>query len=268
VKLAISQIAWNAAEEPQIAELMAAHGFTGVEVVPGRMPAPDASDAQVAAARAFWESRGIAIVAMQALLFGHPELTIFGSEETRRRTRDYLCSIIRLGGRLGARALVFGSPRNRARGALPLAQAQTIAVDFFGELGAIAAAAGTCLCLEPNPPQYGADFCVDSIEALALVEKVASPGFGLHLDSACALLAGEELAPRIRASGHVLRHVHVSEPALAPVGPGGTAELGSLGAALRAIDYPGFVSIEMKASPEGNAAPVERALRHVAKGLG
>ena len=39
VKLAISQIAWNAAEEPRIAELMAAHGLTGVEVVPGRMPA-------------------------------------------------------------------------------------------------------------------------------------------------------------------------------------------------------------------------------------
>lgn len=268
MKLAISQIAWNAAEEPRIADSIAAHGFTGVEVVPGRMPAPEASDSQVVAARAFWESRGIGIVAMQALLFGHPELTIFGPAETRRRTRDHLSSIIRLGGRLGAKALVFGSPKNRARGAMPLDQAQAIAVDFFGELGAIAAAAGTCLCLEPNPPQYGADFCTDSIEALQLVERVASPGFGLHLDSACALLAGEQLAPRIRASAHVLRHVHVSEPQLGPVGPGGTADLPALGAALREIDYGGFVSIEMKASPEGNAAAVERALRHVAQGLG
>jgi sugar phosphate isomerase/epimerase len=227
----------------------------------------DVSDAQVTAARAFWGSRGIAIVAMQALLFGHPELTIFADAETRQRTSEYLAAIIRLGGRLGAGALVFGSPRNRARGGLPSQEAQHIAVDFFGELGAVAVAAGTCLCLEPNPPQYGGDFCVDSVEALALVEQVASPGFGLHLDSACALLASEDLALRIRACRNVLRHVHVSEPELALVGPGGTADLESLGDALRGIDYAGFISIEMRASPEGNVAAVERALRHVAEGV-
>ena len=267
MNLAVSCIAWNSAEEPAIADLLAAQGCTGVELVPGRIAERplDATPAQVAAVRAFWESRGISIVAMQALLFGHPELLVFG--ETRAQALSYLAGVVRLGGALGASALVFGSPKNRARGAMPLDEAQRIAVDFFGELGAIAASAGTCLCIEPNPPHYGADFVTDSVQALALVEAVGSPGFALHLDSACARLAGEDFAARLRASAHALRHVHVSEPQLGPVGPGGTADVQAAGLALREIHYRGYVSIEMRAQPEGNLAAVGRALAHVRAAL-
>ena len=266
MNLAISCIGWNPPEDVAVAERMAAHGYTGVELVPGRIaPIPlDATPAQVAFVRAFWKSRGISIVALQALLFGHPELLLFG--ETRAQTRDYLAAIIRLGGALGAKALVFGSPKNRARGALPLDEAQRIAIDFFAELGAVAADAGTCLCIEPNPPQYGADFVTDSVQALALVEAVSSPGFGLHLDSACALLAKEDFPTRLRASAHVLRHVHVSEPQLAGVGPGGTADVQAIGLALRSIRYGGYASIEMRAAPDGNLAAVDRALGHLKAG--
>lgn len=276
VNLAISCIGWNPSEDVAVADRMAAHGCTGVELVPDRIATPPlgATPAQVAAVRAFWESRGIPVVAMQALLFGHPELLVFG--ETRAQTRDYLAAIIRLGGALGAKALVFGSPRNRARGLMPADVAQRIAVDFFGELGTIAASAGTCLCIEPSPPQYGADFATDSVQALALVEAVGSPGFGLHLDSACALLASEDFPTRLRASAHVLRHVHISEPQLAPVGPGGTADVQAIGVALRSIHYAGYVSIEMRAAadplssarvPEGSLFAVDRALSHVKAAL-
>jgi D-psicose/D-tagatose/L-ribulose 3-epimerase len=269
VRLAISSIAWTPAEETAAADLLVAQGVPGVELVPTRLGAGsplDITPAQVSNVRAFWHSRGIEIAAMQALLFGRPELRIF-DDASRPRTLEYLRAIIRLGGALGARALVFGAPKNRERGALPLAQAWPIAVEFFGALGEEARAAGTCLCIEPNPVQYGADFCTDSVQALALVQEVGSPGFGLHLDSACALLAGEDFPARIAASAPVLRHLHLSEPQLAPVAPGGTADIPAIAAALRAIDYQGFMSIEMKAALEGsNLGRVEQALQHVRQG--
>ena len=248
MKLAMSAIAWDPREDEATARILREHGFAGVELAPAKIfPRPDAaSDAEIASCRAAWEGRGLRIVALQALLFGRPDLTVFG--DTRDATFDYLSAVIHLGARLGAHALVFGSPRNRERGSLPVAKAWPLAVDFFRRLGDIAAQAGTCLCIEPNPPRYGADFILDSKEALRLVDEVASPGFGLHLDAACAHLAREDFPARLRASAHVLRHVHLSEPDLAPVRAGGTVDLPAIAAALRDIAYTGFVSVEMRAA--------------------
>lgn len=246
MKLAMSAIAWEPPDDEEAGRILREHGFVGVELAPTKIfPRPDsATDAEIATCRKAWEKRGLPIVALQALLFGRPDLTVFG--ETREATFDYLSRVIRLGARLGASALVLGSPRNRARGSLPMSQAWPRAVDFFARLGAVAAKAGTCLCIEPNPPRYGADFILDSKEALRLVEEVASPGFGLHLDAACAQLAGEDFPARIRASARVLRHVHLSEPDLAPVHASGTVDLSAIAAALRDISYSGYVSVEMK----------------------
>ena len=246
MKLAMSAIAWEPPDDDAAAAILREHGFAGVELAPTKIfPRPDAAtDAEVAACRRAWEGRGLRIVAMQALLFGRPELTVFGAAQ--ECTLEYLTGVARLGGRLGAGALVFGSPRNRARGALPAAEAWRSAVQFFRELGTAATAAGTCVCIEPNPPRYGADFITTSEEALRLVEEVASPGFGLHLDAACALLAGEDFPARLRASAHMLRHVHLSEPDLAPVHEGGTLDLPAISAALREAGYSGWVSVEMK----------------------
>ena len=263
MNLAMSAIAWEPSEDEAAASILREHGFTGVELAPTKIfPRPDsATGAEVVACRAVWSRRGLRIVAMQALLFGRPELTVFG--ESRQRTLDYLSGVARLGGRLGAGALVFGSPRNRARGSLPAADAWRAAVQFFRALGSAAAEAGTCVCIEPNPPRYGADFITTSEEALRLVEEVASPGFGLHLDAACALFAGEDFPARLRKSAHVLRHVHLSEPDLAPVRAGGNLELPAIASALRDIGYSGWVSVEMK--PAGLDAV--RAAAQLAAGL-
>jgi len=261
MKLAMSSIAWEPPDDEAAARILREHGFEGVELAPTKIfPMPDAAgESEIAACREAWSRRGLRIVALQALLFGRPELTVFG--DARAQTLEYLTGVARLGARLGASALVFGSPRNRARGSLSEADAWRAAVDFFRALGTAAAQAGTCVCIEPNPPRYGADFITNSEEALRLVEEVASPGFGLHLDAACALLAGEDFPARLRESAHVLRHVHLSEPDLAPVRAGGSVDLPAIATALGDIGYAGWISVEMK--PAGLDA-VRAAARLVA----
>jgi D-psicose/D-tagatose/L-ribulose 3-epimerase len=245
VRLAISNLAWPAAADGEVAFLLPSYGVEGVELAPTRVwPAPDqVSRSEIRACRSFWESAGLEIVAFQALLFGKPELSVFGTPAVRRRAADYLRKIIALAGQLGARALVFGSPKNRQRGELTWEEALTVAVPFFRALGEEAQGWGVCLCIEPNPVEYGCDFvtCID--EGIALVDAVAHPGFGLHLDTGGMKLAQESPARGIARAGQRSRHFHVSTPYLKAIEPDPLhAECAR---ALRQVGYQGWVSIEM-----------------------
>jgi sugar phosphate isomerase/epimerase len=264
MKVAISSIAWGIEEEPAVGDLMTALRVDGVEVAPGKIgPKPaELDDDAIWRYRASWNERGIEIVAMQALLFGVEGVAIFESETSRRAMGEYLARIIRLGGMLGAKALVFGSPKNRKVGKLTRAEIDAIAVPFFRDMGAIAADNGTCLCIEPNPPAYGADWITTAKEAQAFVAKVAHPGFGLHLDAGALHLQGEGVA-EIRAAGGGIRHFHASEPELAPLQPSSKVPHAQYAAALREMRYPRWVSVEMRQVPgqTSSLTTVETALR-------
>jgi sugar phosphate isomerase/epimerase len=247
VKICISNIAWRIEEEAAVADLMAALGVRGVEVAPPKLgPDPAAwTPAVVSAYREFWSRRGVSIVAMQALLFGRPDLVLFGNDAQRAALLDHLEHVFRLGGGLGAGPMVFGSPKNRLAGDLSADQARAVAVRFFRAAGDLAARHGTCLCIEPNPPEYGCDFVTTAREARALVREVASPGFGLHIDAAALHMAGE--GPDVlRECGPDIRHFHASEPMLAQVKSRGAVDHAAFARTLRELRYPHWVSIEMR----------------------
>jgi D-psicose/D-tagatose/L-ribulose 3-epimerase len=246
--LAVSNIAWPVGADAEAALLLREQGATGVELALTKVWSDPlaASAVEVARCRRWWEARGLRVVALQALLFGKPELVLFGTPAARRATIEYLRGIIGQAARLGARALVFGSPGNRKRGALPWAEARAIAVAFFHELGEAARDCGVTLCIEPNPAEYGCDFVTGAAEAIDLVDVVASPGFAVHLDSAALTLAGDGPAG-VAAAGERCRHFHASTPFLAGV-PGGGVDHAGLARALAAQHYRGWVSIEMSES--------------------
>lgn len=257
MRVAVSNIAWSAGRRDEAADLLVDLGVRGVEIAPTKYwdDPPSASRAEVTAVRDYWRDRGIEIVAMQSLLYGRDELRVFGSPDVRRRTLDYLLGMIELAGALGAGPLVFGSPRQRKAGDLPGEEREEIAGRFFAELGRAASREGVCLCIEPNPPEYGTDFVTSVEAARALVDRVDSPGFGLHLDAGGMTLAGEDPRGAVADARGVLRHVHVSEPYLAPVGAGGEARNGrhrDFAAALRASGYDGWCSIEMRPAEDGD----------------
>jgi sugar phosphate isomerase/epimerase len=119
------------------------------------------------------------------------------------------------------------------------------------------------VCIEPNPPAYGADWIVNAREALAFVERVNHPGIGAHLDAGALHLCGEG-ASEISSAGAGLRHFHASEPELAPLTAASRVPHAAYAATLREIRYPGHVSVEMRSDPAGgsNAARVSAALDH------
>ncbi|HEY2805905.1 MAG TPA: sugar phosphate isomerase/epimerase family protein, partial [Gemmatimonadales bacterium] len=251
MKLAISNIAWSREQDDVVATLLREAGVEGIEIAPTAIwpdPVHVAPD-EARRLRDWWGERGLKIVALQALLFGRPDLRLFGSDAQRRELLDHLTAIFDLAARLGAGPLVFGSPRNRLAGSLPADQAFAIAAGFFREAGTRAAARQVTLCIEPNPADYGCDFVTTVPQAMALVREAGSPGFALHVDGGELALNHEPLPGTITAAKPVMRHFHASEPFLTPLGSG-ASDHAAYASALRTAGYEGWVSLEMKA-PEG-----------------
>jgi D-psicose/D-tagatose/L-ribulose 3-epimerase len=193
-------------------------------------------------------------VAMQSLLFGHPELAFFGDDIQRAELVSYIGGLGELAAWLGAGVMVLGSPGNRRRGDISQSAAMAMAIDTFGILGARMAALGVCLCIEPNPPDYGCDFVTTAAEGRSIVEAVDSPGFGLHLDTAAMTLSGDDLAGEIGRSVRVLRHFHISDPSLALIGTTGRVDHDAAAGELRRVAYEGWTSVEMLPADGGDAA--------------
>ena len=252
MRLAVSNLAWDPDEDEQVAQVMRSLGIAGLEIAPTRIwKSPlDSSKQERSAVRTRWSDRGVTIVSLQALLFGRPELVLFESEARRRSTLDFLRGIIELAADLGAGRLVFGSPRNRARGSMTKEETDRVALPFFRAVGDSAADAGVVFCLEPNPVQYDCDWITTVEEGHRFVTRVGHPGIGINADSGGITLAGEDPAVISQALDRIF-HFHVSEPQLVPIGSGGVNHQ-NFAEVLRRSGYSGWVSVEMRPPPAEN----------------
>ncbi|MBI2286027.1 MAG: sugar phosphate isomerase/epimerase [Nitrosomonadales bacterium] len=262
MRLAISNIAWDTFEDQQIAELLKRFGVDAIDVAPGKyFPDPaKATDEEIARVKCWWAERGIEITGMQALLFGTTGLNVFGSPEVQKMMLHHLAAVCRIGAGLGATRLVFGSPKNRDRSDLSDEQVAEIAIPFFRHLGDIAQSYDVVICLEPNPPCYGANFMTTSDETAEVVRQVAHPAIRMQLDTGALTINGEDPAAVLQYSESLIGHVHASEPDLVPLGDGGT-DHAKVATCLKQLLPQHVVSIEMLASKsEPHLVAIERAL--------
>lgn len=224
MKLSISNIAWDPQDDPQVADLLRVYGVDAIDVAPSKyFPEPaQASDAQLAAVKAWWADRGVVIIGMQSLLFGTRGLNVFGPPAVQEAMLERLDAVCRVGAGLGATRLVFGSPKNRDRSGLGDAQALDVAVPFFRRVGERASAHGVTVCLEPNPVRYGANFMTTTKEAAQVVQAVGHASIRLQFDAGTATVNGEDPDQVLERYAVLVGHVHLSEPDLLPLGDGGT----------------------------------------------
>lgn len=262
MRLALSNIAWDVSHDDAVAQLLTQFGIDAIDVAPGKyFPDPsNASEADITRVRQWWAGRGFEITGMQALLFGTTGLNMFGAQDVKNAMLEHLQAVCRIGSGLGATRLVFGSPKNRDRSDLSDGQTLAEAADFFQRLGDIAQAHGVVVCLEPNPPRYGANFMTSSAETAHVVTTVGHSAIRMQFDTGALAINGESPQVVLANYAHLIGHIHASEPDLVPLGDGTTDHQLAHQALLRHLpDH--VVSIEMVATKqEPHLQAITRAL--------
>lgn len=257
MKLSVSNIAWGAEEDSRMYWLLQEKEFQGLEAAPTRLFPEHPYDRQSDAAafgKRLMEQYDLNIPSIQSIWYGRTE-NLFAGEEERAALLDYTRRAIDFASALNCGNLVFGCPKNRAANGR---ENRNAAVEFFRALGDYAAHRGTVLSMEANPPIYQTDFINTTAQAFELVDQVSSPGFLVNLDVG-TMVENHEGVDCLTGKANRIRHVHISEPGLAPICRRSLHK--ELAALLREEGYPGFVSIEMKRC--GDLAPVLEAMNYV-----
>lgn len=246
MKLAISNIAWEASRDAAVYELMKKYGFTGLEIAPTRIFPENPYDKLIESrvwAKELKNTYEFSIPSMQSIWFGRQE-KMFGSSEEREDLLSYTKKAVDFAESIGCRNLVFGCPRNRY---MPEGADIQDAVAFFKEIGDYAAAHGTIIGIEANPPIYNTNFINDTQSALEMIEKVDSEGFLLNLDVG-TMIQNNENVKGLTEKVHLINHVHISEPGLKLV------EKRLIHKELKELlikeEYQGYISIEMGKTEE------------------
>jgi D-psicose/D-tagatose/L-ribulose 3-epimerase len=263
MRIAISNIAWDLTEDSTIADLLRSHQIDAIDIAPGKYFSnfSQTTEEQILTVKKWWKDRGIEIMGMQALLFGTTGLNVFGSNETQERFISHLASVCRIGGHLGAKRLVFGSPKNRDRMNLSDHEVNHQSVSVFRQLGDIAASHGTSICLEPNPTCYGANFMTTTEETAHVVTRINHPAIKMQLDTGALAITGEDPESVLKNYSNLIGHIHASEPSLVPLGDGKT-DHSRMAKAIRTYLPESPVSIEMLGNQqESHFQSIDRALQ-------
>ncbi len=263
MRLALSNIAWDVAEDEAVSAMLQRYRIDAIDIAPGKYFAQPAlaTASDMARVKTWWAQRGIEITGMQALLFGTTGLNVFGTPDVQAALLEHLRAVCRIGAGVGATRLVFGSPKNRDRSGLNDVQTLDMAVAFFRQLGDIAAEHSVIVCLEPNPTSYGANFMTTSAETAQVILDIDHPAIRMQFDTGAIAQNGEDPATVLQSSAALIGHVHASEPKLLPLGDGG-ADHTAMHRALMAHVPDHIVTIEMLATPdEPHLDAIERALQ-------
>jgi sugar phosphate isomerase/epimerase len=258
IRLSISNLAWQENEVEKIAPILKSAGMDGIELAPTKIwrNAPDVSDKQVRDYSKRWHAHGLAISGVQSLFFGNPEMQIF-ERSSWKAMQPHLAAMIRLAHNLGTGIVVFGSPKNRVRGILTSDEANTMFAEFLSEIIPVLEQNNVILSLEPNAPEYGADYLTTYSECVDLSKLISSPWVRPQIDTGCLSMVNDP--PELAALQSTPIHVHVSAPNLDPLP--GPVDHASLKKSLITSSFSGWIVLEMLSkSTSTNSEAIQNAI--------
>ncbi|MFO0968538.1 MAG: sugar phosphate isomerase/epimerase family protein [Gemmataceae bacterium] len=247
MRYAICNETFEGWEHARVCATAAELGYTGLEIAPFTL-APRITEVtaqQRRDLRSGAEKAGIPIIGLHWLLAKTEGLQLTSKDpDVRRRTADYIVELARCCRDLGGSLMVFGSPaQRRIPAGASREQATDWAIDTFQRVIPALTETGVTICLEPlSPPE--ADFLNTASEGVAMLRRLDSPRFALHLDVK-AMSTDEASAPELVRRHHKdMKHFHANDPNKR--GPGfGATNFVPIFKALRDVDYQGWVSVEV-----------------------
>ena len=162
--------------------------------------------------------------------------------DVRQQAVDRLIEYVGHAAGLGA-VLVAGLMQGLRSDESDEAVAQERIAACLRPVAAAAAAKGATVVLEPvNHLQVG--FNHTAAEAVAMIERVGSPGLSYMLDTIHLNIEERSILQTIRAHGRRIRHFHLCETNGGPFGTG-NLDFPSVFQALAEVDYSHFMSVKI-----------------------
>ncbi|HSB79831.1 MAG TPA: sugar phosphate isomerase/epimerase family protein [Candidatus Methylomirabilis sp.] len=214
-------------------------GYDGIEFFPG--PPGTISVAEMSEALRSFDLALTAVnsgrIVAEGLTLLHPEPTI------RARAQARLKDLLDFAGHFGAPVTMAGVKGSLPAGA-PLGKGEALAEEIFDTLAKFAIDAGSVLLLTPTDEADSNLICTVA-EAMAWVQRVNRPGFGMMLDTHQLARKEASVVEGLRAADGLIRHLHLYDPGRRPPGTRKETRLDwpAIMATLRDIDYNGAASV-------------------------
>jgi|694.fasta_scaffold06845_17 D-psicose/D-tagatose/L-ribulose 3-epimerase len=242
MRKSISNLAWNSLDIQFLSPYFHAANIEGLEIAPTALwdSAPHVSEKGINQYSKVLSNLGFRVSAIQSLFYGRPELQIFNTEK-RDACIKHLVKMFELGIQLGTNRAVFGSPKNRIKRNLNKIQADKIFISFLEEIKPYLEKLDFILTLEPNAPDYGADYLTSYDEVVEIVDKLSSSRIQPQIDTGCIEMVGGDSVEAIKY--RIPNHVHISLPNLEI--PPGDLKHSEIKESLILGGYEGWVVLEM-----------------------
>lgn len=228
-------------------------GYTGVEIAPftlarsvNEISGGERERIRTAAARHQVEIVGLhwLLVQPEGMHLNHPNPVI------RARTANYFVDLVDCCADLGGRVMVVGSPKQR--NLLPGVSEEAAwawTATTLRDAVKRAEDRGVTICFEPLGPAE-TNFITTAAAAVEFARQFCSPAMQIILDVKAMSSERLPIPEIIAASAPHFAHFHANDPNLK--GPGfGATDFRPIAAALRAVHYAGYVSVEVFNFAEG-----------------
>ncbi len=264
IKIAVSNLAWRKSEDEKVFEIMRDLNVLNLEVSPFRDGSilPEVRKQFCNETKKLLNQYGISVAAFQSLMFRYPEVSIFEGATARNKILEHLKGVLEFLNQTGATIAVFGSPKNKIRGALSHDEAVSIAKDFFRQIAEQAKIFNVIFCIEPTPMAYGADFICNTQEAVDFVKTINHDSLKINLDVGSSVLNKENIEKIINKNIDYVGHLHISEPYLKIINLNPSFHK-SVAKTLNANHYNKFISIEMLPNNEINVRNITKTISFV-----
>jgi sugar phosphate isomerase/epimerase len=198
------------------------------------------------------------LVKPEGLYINHPDASI------RENTAEYFRQLVDFCADLGGKVMIAGSPKQRSvlPGVTP-EQARAWALESFRPAVAQAEKRGVTICFEPLGP-WETNFINTAADAIAFVNELPSDRFQIILDVKAMCSESKPIPQIIAESRTRFRHFHANDKNLK--GPGfGDVDFQPIAAALKAVGYDGYVSVEVFRFEDGPETIASRSLEYLRK---
>ncbi len=222
-------------------------GYHGVEIAPFTLAdsVEEISSSQRRRIREEALRSGLEIIGLHWLLVKPEGLYInHPQEEIREKTSQYLQELIKFCHDLGGRIMVIGSPHQRnILPGISYQEAWELAKKTLLECLPLAEEKNVYLCWEPLSPKE-TNFINTSQEAVKLIKEINHLHLRLILDVKAMSSEKKTYSEIIREGSEYLFHFHANDDN--GLGPGfGKADYKEIAQTLKAINYSGYLSVEV-----------------------